>query len=111
MKRTWDMYKLKNLIHVVSSFLWRFQSEDYESCLTTNESEESVYKFYSARLSSDWSEWSACTKTCDGGISIRFKECIDGIIDQSEACSSDDAIEKKFCSMQSCGEAQLKVDY
>ena len=85
------------------SDLGYLQVEKCDACRKYRFSKNALSKRYLAYLSPDWSEWTSCSVTCDGGYSSRYRECIDGIIDLSEGCSSDDAIETKICSTQSCG--------
>ncbi|GAB6031210.1 hypothetical protein CHUAL_009029 [Chamberlinius hualienensis] len=48
---------------------------------------------------SPWTEWSSCSRTCDGGISQRTRRC-----DSSQGCRGDNNIMYQICNMQPCPE-------
>ncbi|OWF56393.1 A disintegrin and metalloproteinase with thrombospondin motifs 18-like [Mizuhopecten yessoensis] len=53
---------------------------------------------------SAWSEWSACSRTCGGGVKSRKRQCNDPLPQYGgEPCKGNDSM-SKLCNLQSCGE-------
>ena len=48
---------------------------------------------------SSWSEYSSCSKTCDGGEQSRTRECVGGTC---SLATSDDLIETQSCNELAC---------
>lgn len=49
---------------------------------------------------STWSEWSTCSRTCDGGVTYQLRTC-----HAQQGCKGD-AIRYKICNMQPCPDQQ-----
>ena len=54
----------------------------------------------------NWGLWSACTASCDGGLSLRVRDCVNGFIgeagcesevQQSRQCNAE--VSKKLCGI------------
>lgn len=51
----------------------------------------------------DWSAWSECTQSCDGGQKHRFRECNNPVPrGNGKPCDKDDGREFTFCNEFSC---------
>ncbi|XP_053374771.1 cell migration-inducing and hyaluronan-binding protein-like [Mercenaria mercenaria] len=50
-----------------------------------------------------WSEWSACTKTCGGGVQYKTRECSNPMPEGGGGGCLSDHIKSRDCSKQSCG--------
>ena len=52
---------------------------------------------------SEWSEWSACSQTCDSGQKSRFRLCNNPEpVGNGKLCNRDDSIEFASCNEFSC---------
>ena len=59
-------------------------------------------------LDDQWSEWSECSRTCDGGAAFQQRLCLDK---DKEACRlQDPSIRYKLCNIQPCTEHE-KLDF
>ncbi|XP_076825735.1 apolipoprotein(a)-like isoform X2 [Clavelina lepadiformis] len=56
---------------------------------------------------SDYSDWSACTVTCDGGFKYRTRTCIRGAI--SEGSCIGDVVQSKECNTNECGDGTIAL--
>merc|ERR550534_422035 len=52
----------------------------------------------------EWSSWSRCDKTCDGGQSFRQRQVKQNLANNGAMCDGD-LKETKACGMQSCGKS------
>ncbi|KAG8227581.1 hypothetical protein J437_LFUL000681 [Ladona fulva] len=50
---------------------------------------------------SPWSEWSTCSRSCDGGASFQLRRC-----NAPTGCRGGDAVRYKICNMQPCPESR-----
>ena len=51
----------------------------------------------------EWSAWSDCTQTCDGGQKHRYRDCNSPRpLGKGKVCDSDEGFHFKFCNEFSC---------
>jgi len=55
-----------------------------------------LYALHDIAVFSDWSEFSACTRTCGGGTQFRNRTRVSG------TCKPDDLVESRDCNTQCC---------
>uniref|UniRef100_A0AAG5DTY1 PLAC domain-containing protein n=1 Tax=Anopheles atroparvus TaxID=41427 RepID=A0AAG5DTY1_ANOAO len=65
-----------------------------------DEDDEEVQKRAKAQGWSSWTEWSTCSRSCDGGVAYQLRRC-----HAPHGCKGD-AVRYKICNMQPCPEQQ-----
>lgn len=74
-------------------------SDDVDSSTSVNEDDEQFEKRAEIEMGwSVWSEWSTCSRTCDGGASHQLRRC-----NARQGCRGE-GIRYRICSMQPCPE-------
>jgi len=52
----------------------------------------------------EWGEWSDCRKMCGGGIQVKLRSCINGVIGENEECPIEGAAMSQACNTHRCAE-------